>query len=52
MSRPSVLGWKAPGDGTEPYPAMYWPWFRLYRWTRRAKHRIVLMSDAGRTEGG
>jgi len=40
MSRPRVLGWTVPGDGTEPYPALYWVWFRLYRWTRRVKHRV------------
>ncbi len=36
----TVLGWEAPGDGTEPPPVLYWVWFRLYRWTRLAKHRV------------
>jgi hypothetical protein len=38
----AVLGWRCPwsGDGSDPVPRRYWAWYRLYNWTRRAKHLV------------
>ena len=38
-----VLGvWSCPwsGDEADPPPRRYWVWYRLYRWTRTAKHWV------------
>ena len=37
-----MLGWSCPasGDETDQRPRSYWVWYRLYRWTRQAKHMI------------
>ena len=40
--RSTVLGWQSPwsGDEADPIPSRYWVWYRVYRWTRQAKHRV------------
>ena len=35
------------GDENDPIPWTYWPWFRLYRTTRRLRHVVGLHDGDG-----
>jgi hypothetical protein len=39
-----VFGWRCPwsGDENDPIPRSYRPWWWLYVWTRRVRHRFGL----------